>query len=64
MDVTMASDLGVFGEDCEAMMVISMEERKDEMKTGGRIENEQMGEAFRYKSRLFAPEHSGVERLN
>ena len=55
VDVTMASDLGVFGEDCEAMMVISVEERKDEMKTGGRIENEQMGEAFRYKSRLFAP---------
>ena len=51
----MASDLGVFGEDCEAMMVISVEERKDEMKTGGRIENEQMGEAFWFKSRLFTP---------
>ena len=51
----MASDLGVFGEDCEAMMVISVEERKDVMKTGGRLEDEQMGEAFRYKSRLFAP---------
>jgi hypothetical protein len=44
--VTMALDLGVFGEDCEAMMVISVEERKDEMKTGGRLENEQIGDAF------------------
>ena len=42
----MASDLGVFGEDCEAMMVISVEERKDEMKNGGRHENEQMDEAL------------------
>ena len=55
VDVTMASDLGVFGEDCEAMMVISVEERKDVMKTSGRLEDEQMGEAFRFKSRLLTP---------
>ena len=55
MDVTMTSDFGVFGEDCEAMMVISVEERKDVMKTGGRLEDEQMGEAFQFKSRLLAP---------
>ena len=42
----MASNLGVFGEDCEATMVISVEERKDEMKNGGRHENEQMDEAL------------------
>ena len=54
MDVTMASNLGVFGEDCEATMVISVEERKDEMKNGGRLENEQMGEALWFKSRIFA----------
>ena len=36
-------------------MVISVEQRKDEMKTGGRLENEQIGDAFQFKSRLFAP---------
>ena len=51
----MAPELGIFGEDCEAMAVISVEERKDKMRTGGRLEDEQMGVAFRFKSRLLAP---------
>jgi hypothetical protein len=45
----MAPELGVFGEDCEAMAVTSVEEWKDEMKTSGRLWDEQMGEAFRFK---------------
>ena len=36
-------------------MMILVEERKDVMKTGGRLEDEQMGEAFQFKSRLLAP---------
>jgi hypothetical protein len=32
VDVTLASDLGVFGEDCDAMAMISVEGRIDEMR--------------------------------
>ena len=46
----MVPDLGVFGEDCEAMVVISEERRMDGMKSGVKLWNEEGGGAFRFKS--------------
>ena len=46
----MVPDLGVFGEDCEAMVVISEERRMDKMKSGVKLWNEEGGGAFRFKS--------------
>ena len=45
----MVSDFGIFGEDCEAMVVISEERRIDGMKSGVKLWNEEEG-AFRFKS--------------
>ena len=55
VDVSMVPDLGVFGEDCEAMAVISVERRVDGMKSGGMLWNEEGGGAFRFKSTPFTP---------
>ena len=49
VEVSMVSDLGVFGEDCEAMVVISVEELVDEEKSAERLWNEGGG-AFQFKS--------------
>ena len=46
VDVSMVPDLGVFGEDCEAMAVISEERRKNGMESGERLWNEKEGEPF------------------
>ena len=51
----MVPDLGVFGEDCEAMVVISEERRMDKMKSGVKLWNEEGGGAFRFKSTHRAP---------
>ena len=51
----MVSDLGVFGEDCEAMVVISVEELVDEEKSAERLWNEEGGGTFRFKSTHRAP---------
>ena len=55
VDVIMAPDSDVFREDCEAMTVILVGERKDEMRTSGRLWNEHRGGVFWFKSRLLAP---------
>ena len=51
----MGADLGVFGEVCESMGVISVEEWKNEEKTSGECWNEKKGEASRFKSTLIDP---------
>jgi len=43
VDVSMDADLGVFGEDCESMGVISVEEWKNKEKSGGECWNEEEG---------------------
>ena len=53
--VSMVSDFGVFGEDCEAMAVISEERRMDGMEFGEKFWNEEGGGAFRFKSIHRAP---------
>ena len=50
VDVSMVPDLGVFGEDCEAMAVISEERRMNGMESGERLWNEEGGGAFQFKS--------------
>ena len=57
----MVSDLGVFGEDCEAMVVISEERRMDGMKSGVKLWNEEGGGAFQFKSTHRAP---NTQKLN
>ena len=44
--VSMVSDFGVFGEDCEAMVVISEKGTKIGMRSGGRLWNEKKREPF------------------
>jgi len=51
----MVSDLGVFGEDCEAMVVISVEELVDEEKSAERLWNEEGRGGFWFKSTPLAP---------
>ena len=51
----MVSDFGVFGEDCEAMAVISEKGTKLRMRSGERLWNEEGGGAFRFKSTHHAP---------
>ena len=51
----MVPNLGVFGEDCEAMVVISVEDTMDGMNSGERLWNEEEGGAFRFKSSPLAP---------
>ena len=46
MGVSMVSDFGVFGEDCEAMVVISEKGTKLRMRSGGRLWNEKKREPF------------------
>ena len=48
--VSMASDLGVLGEDCKAMVVISEKEMKLRKRSGARLRNEEEEGAFRFKS--------------
>ena len=55
VDVSMVPDLGVFGEDCEAMAVISEERRMNGMESGEMLWNEEVGGAFRFKSTHRAP---------
>jgi hypothetical protein len=43
VDVSMVSDLGVFGEDCEAMAVISKRRKMHKMGSGGRFWKEEGG---------------------
>ena len=51
----MVSDLGVFGEDWEAMAMISEKGTKLRMRSGERLWNEEGGGAFRFKSTHRAP---------
>ena len=53
--MSMVSDLGVFGEDCEAMAMISEKGMKLGMRSGGRLWNEEKEGAFRFKSTHRAP---------
>ena len=53
--VSMVSDFGVFGEDCEAMAMISEKGMMHRMGSGGRVWNEEGGGAFRFKSIHRAP---------
>ena len=53
--VSLVSDFGVFGEDCEAMAMISEKGMKLGMKSGGRLWNEEEEGAFRFKSTYRAP---------
>ena len=55
VDVSMVPDLGVFGEDCEAMTMISEARKVHGMGSGGRLWNEEGGGAFRFKSTHHAP---------
>jgi hypothetical protein len=51
----MVSDFGVFGEDCEAMVVISEKGTKLGMRSGGRLWNEEEEGAFQFTSTHRAP---------
>ena len=53
--VSMASDFGVLGEDCEAMVVISEKGMKLRRRSGARLRNEEEEGAFRFKSTHRAP---------
>ena len=55
MGVSMVSDFGVFGEDCEAMAMILEKGTKLRMRSSGRLWNEEEGRAFRFKSTHRAP---------
>ena len=56
VDVSMVPDLGVFGEDCEAMAVISEERRMDGMESGEKFWNKEGGGAFLFISTHRAPD--------
>ena len=53
--MSMVLDFGVFGEDCEAMAMISEKGMMHRMGSGGRVWNEEGGGAFRFKSTHHAP---------
>ena len=55
VDVSMVPNLGVFGEDCEAMAMILEERRIDGMKSGGMLWNKEGEGAFQFKSTHRAP---------
>ena len=57
----MVSDLGVFGEDCEVMAVISVEDVMDGMNSRERLWNKEEEGAFQFKSSPLAPNTQEVK---
>jgi hypothetical protein len=55
VDVSMDADLGVFGEDCESMGVISVEKWVNKERSGVKFWNEEEGGASWFKSSPIAP---------
>jgi hypothetical protein len=55
VEVSMDTDLGVFGEVCESMGVISMEKSVDEERSRGEFWNEEEGGASWFKSSPLDP---------
>ena len=55
VEVSMDADLGVFGEVCVSMGVISMEKSVDEERSRGEFWNEEEGGASRFKSSPLDP---------
>ena len=64
VELSIAPDLGVLGEDCLAMEVILAEEIVDRGWVGETVWNANGGEAFRLKTTPTAPILSGYERSN
>ena len=57
----MVSDLGVFGEDCKVMGVISVEDVMEGMNSGERLWNKEEEGAFQFKSSPLAPNTQEVK---
>ena len=64
MDGSLDVDLGIFGEDCKSMGVISMGKWMNESRSGGEFWNEAEEGASRFKSTPFAPNTQAVNIYN
>jgi len=64
LEGSMDADLGVFGEGCASMGVISVEEWRNEENSGEECWNEEEGEASRFKSTQIDPNASEMNICN
>jgi len=61
VEVSVVSDLGIFGKDYEVMGVISVEDVMDGMNSGERLWNKEEAGAYRFKSSPLAPNTQEVK---